>query len=784
MRKALTLLALAAVLLPACNDVPVRTLYKDFGILVKQALSSKERIKIDFLWVMDNSGSMCQEQNSLSRDFKVFIDQLSDFSNIDFRLAVTSTDVRTKGYYQTDEEKKRYTAPGSFHSVPADSFPPGCEVNLLKECYQDSQCAYLKPEFGPNWLCNRPSQASNVINDNGSVNSACHKSCEIPTSCEQDGQTITCKGCLDPIECACCHPGCQDFFGDTYVCNTPPGEEGCLEPPATKGCPTLQPVIDNSQVNEFYCLASLGAEQSQNANLESGIKAGWLALKREADMCQSTSPNVCQLYSGISIENKKDWLPDELSRVEAAIAGTADEGYKAQLQAYKTFLTDCKNKLEKCVTYINPAEPNFLRDDAYLVIFFVSDEEDCSDRDDNPFILNETKTCAFNTAKLAPVKEYVNYYRSLKADPAKVILVGIVGDAVISGSDSCLVPDECVHVRDIDACQCYNKEFDKGSCPELLKGDEQVGMCTAECADDPDPEARKTQWCLASPPTDWCKPEAQAAPLTNCYLLKDIIAAYDKKIDTIQALQADGAAALDSAQQACVDKLPALTSEREAAQGALDACRPKLDEEMEYRALCLEDCLGKKEINPLKRCSYIQSAECGCYDPAKSGTDACKAEFEDEFAYRITCQRVCFRKVKEMAAVVPTTAPYICSSEYGISDFGNRYIDLITRFGRNGIVANLCAAGGIGKSLKQIAESILPIIFRVCIPKSPESDLSLVVWRTSPDGTKTQLLRGSDADYEVISDPQCEDTGEALVFHPVPSPNDRVEIYYQAKPEL
>jgi hypothetical protein len=47
---------------------------------------------VDILWVVDNSGSMSEEQNYLGNNFTSFINALST-STIDFQLAVTSTDV-------------------------------------------------------------------------------------------------------------------------------------------------------------------------------------------------------------------------------------------------------------------------------------------------------------------------------------------------------------------------------------------------------------------------------------------------------------------------------------------------------------------------------------------------------------------------------------------------------------------------------------------------------------------------------------------------------------------
>jgi len=55
--------------------------------------NTAQEAKVDILWVMDNSGSMSDEQQALSNNFDAFI---SDFiqKNIDFKMAITTTDGR------------------------------------------------------------------------------------------------------------------------------------------------------------------------------------------------------------------------------------------------------------------------------------------------------------------------------------------------------------------------------------------------------------------------------------------------------------------------------------------------------------------------------------------------------------------------------------------------------------------------------------------------------------------------------------------------------------------
>ena len=51
--------------------------------------------KVDFLWVIDDSGSMQQEQDNLAANFSSFISSFIA-KNVDFKMAITTTDTQTK----------------------------------------------------------------------------------------------------------------------------------------------------------------------------------------------------------------------------------------------------------------------------------------------------------------------------------------------------------------------------------------------------------------------------------------------------------------------------------------------------------------------------------------------------------------------------------------------------------------------------------------------------------------------------------------------------------------
>ncbi len=52
---------------------------------------TRTQVKVDILWVIDNSGSMENSQNNVAANFQSFIDKFQD-TNFDFQMAVTATD--------------------------------------------------------------------------------------------------------------------------------------------------------------------------------------------------------------------------------------------------------------------------------------------------------------------------------------------------------------------------------------------------------------------------------------------------------------------------------------------------------------------------------------------------------------------------------------------------------------------------------------------------------------------------------------------------------------------
>lgn len=77
-----------------CNPHPVQPLEGVVSAVNRQSSKLPAKTKIDFLFVMDNSGSMAEEQANLSTNFRTIAEFLSELGpSADYRVAVTSMDL-------------------------------------------------------------------------------------------------------------------------------------------------------------------------------------------------------------------------------------------------------------------------------------------------------------------------------------------------------------------------------------------------------------------------------------------------------------------------------------------------------------------------------------------------------------------------------------------------------------------------------------------------------------------------------------------------------------------
>ena len=141
--RIVSLVAAAVVALAiGCNEVPVGGIGNSYVVDIKAVRERSQPAKLDILWVVDDSPSMCQEQQSLAASFSTFLKTFQKYTAIDMQLAVTTTNVCPK-----DKPNVR----GRFIYQPAD------ESTISPECVEKRVMPCLKHTDGTDDCQTNPS---------------------------------------------------------------------------------------------------------------------------------------------------------------------------------------------------------------------------------------------------------------------------------------------------------------------------------------------------------------------------------------------------------------------------------------------------------------------------------------------------------------------------------------------------------------------------------------------------------------------------------------------------
>ncbi|HFE44206.1 MAG TPA: VWA domain-containing protein, partial [Nannocystis exedens] len=85
-----SLLTFAAIGLPGCLDHPVKEVEYEGSIEGDGTVLIEGNREVDVLFVIDNSGSMAEEQALLAANFKAFVDEL-DAVDANYRIGIITT---------------------------------------------------------------------------------------------------------------------------------------------------------------------------------------------------------------------------------------------------------------------------------------------------------------------------------------------------------------------------------------------------------------------------------------------------------------------------------------------------------------------------------------------------------------------------------------------------------------------------------------------------------------------------------------------------------------------
>ncbi len=146
--RTIVLAAAVVAVLAACNEVPVRNLTTTYQVQIQELRDRGKPAKLDVLWVIDDSPSMCQEQQSLASSFRTFLEVFQRFTSIDMRVAVTSTNVCAP-----DPRNPGIEVRGKFLYSPATAFPPDCVQTRAMRCLGNDDCRKANLPDAANWSC-------------------------------------------------------------------------------------------------------------------------------------------------------------------------------------------------------------------------------------------------------------------------------------------------------------------------------------------------------------------------------------------------------------------------------------------------------------------------------------------------------------------------------------------------------------------------------------------------------------------------------------------------------
>ena len=221
-----TLLLLCALSTCACNDHPLSPLEATLSAANHQEITLPERTKLDFLFVVDNSGSMCQEQANLARNFR----HISEFlfaqfgDSADFRIASVSTDMDA----QNPVAGRFATGAGAIDGACGAEGTPSADLTYCADLFatEGARPVLRSGEDGNiGRLCARDPEPAKCVATDLEKKFACLVGLGVHGSSFESGleamrTALSCDGPNAGSFAACCADGIYD-----PACVPPPGEE-------------------------------------------------------------------------------------------------------------------------------------------------------------------------------------------------------------------------------------------------------------------------------------------------------------------------------------------------------------------------------------------------------------------------------------------------------------------------------------------------------------------------------------------------------------------------------
>jgi len=501
LRRTVVVFALLVLGLAGCNEHKLVTIESFVDKAVSDSASIRGKTQFDILWVVDNSNSMCQEQDNLTRNFSEFVRRLSTL-DADFRMGVITTDVANEGQKGALQNSPAHDLDACIQASPekernycTDDAGCGvggclCGVPHVQRCESDADCSADTP------VCVRSTGAGD------------YRFCSRPCSGAED------QSCLDRA-----NPNGVFRCGESP---DHPGEQHCLLRTCSTSNDCPAPVLSRlpsgqEQVRYQYVCQAHEAEpgvsycrREQNFNFL--CEQGSCPLGRACDPVTGTCPPysvcpapTCDCPSDLGTTLVLEQLAgDQAAQDDAArrfrcmaTVGTKGDSTERGLEAIELFLDGDAKK---------PEAQRFLRKSAHLVVVILSDEDDCSGYEDAlswfaaeypdvreaqcPQIAERVpqlgfKVCDWYKERLRPVQEFSEALRAAKQEPLKVVVASIVGNRDLRCADACPSAEgySCVASSDCaGSCSpgtfCAQRTFEYDICD--ASGEDRQQSCASE----------------------------------------------------------------------------------------------------------------------------------------------------------------------------------------------------------------------------------------------------------------------------------------------------------------
>ncbi len=827
MRKYIFILSiLTGAMVLTCNRVPVRELKTHFKVQVQELRSQGKPVKVDILWVVDDSPSMCQEQASLAHSFSSFMQVLKQAGRIDPHIAVTTTNMCKKG--------SPGAIRGKFVYQPAKSFPPACIQSMVQPCYKDSDCDpgwTCRGTVGPRdmYICDNPvapgaQKPFKLVTVN--PRSYCMKHCDResqPLLCADNfGQSRSCKdlckkgsckvqdcvaqGMGSDAECAkvcsitnTCEAKCDMFFKDPEKCkkvcasNTPCQSKCKLFFNDQKKCDAFCAVPDSC---ESKCKAAFGDKKGceQVCMSINSCEASCETLFKDKTKCSqvcaplNTCQDKCEAFLGDKAKCQQvcsdatscsDTCRDLFKHTRGATEKCADvctDSCSAQCDMVlgdhdycgQVCNTDC---FTGCAGQYNQRRSwykgIFDRDDVACGVICKPDPS-CDELCEAQFGGRNVK-CVYpgGDKNGSGCMKYPETSICPKHLGAKYnILDNALTDKWFKAwKQGKWVGDPAW--KDLPEDEVREKVFE-----QLFKCMATVGATQQPCANQE--MGLRAAWQALNPKGENAD-QAKAFLRDDAYLLVVIVSDEDD-CSTDKLLSGNDAVrcACLKDQDGCPDE-PGVECDPRHPGPLIPVTRlvselkslkkpPTADPSMVLFAAITGEPIPKSYTTPL--------------------TDE-KATLDEYYKCKCAYGR-------------NASANYICKSTQGISDYGSRYILASQCFGKNyGVVSNICNNAGLEDALREIVQRFSPLFARICLPRPLGPDEMPQIYRLGPNGQRIKATYDAHCDHQdkdhfylVKNSPGCPKVDiqsgyrleNAIAFCKPLAPDDNVEIVYQAAP--